>query len=277
MDLLSFATSRKLQGNHELLDYVAIGQPVPINVLDASISELIQPLRDQQAELLVSNYQQLLRDTVPLGFVKQPDDTYRVTGEIPDNVLDSITLVHQVEQESIISQMISDGLASFDSGKDVVIGKLTLHEQMAELLTEISDTPEIAPVDMVASVESMSEQMVDQVPAVEQEATELDRLLDELNEQTNQPIVDPLETTSVTPIQQSLPDRESARPTQPELAVVSNNPSRLDNPSDDRFVDVMTSEPQQEDDSSNIFEDIYNKLVADLRAMGLDKSLNLVM
>lgn len=134
MDLKTYAVLRKLTANSELLQYVAANQPVPINILESDMQELIADLRSDNAESLVSDYEKYLRENVRFGLTQASDDTYEVSGDINDAVVDSIELVHGVDKRTMVSNLITGFMGDMRSDRVVEIEDLSLIEKVSDFV-----------------------------------------------------------------------------------------------------------------------------------------------
>ena len=111
MNLLEFAVQRKLEHEDQLLDYVAKRKAVPVDVLSTALADIIGPLEDRRASLLVENYTEMLSEYVPMTYKRDAQTgAYTVGGEIDEAILDSISLVHDIDAESAISDMIEESI-----------------------------------------------------------------------------------------------------------------------------------------------------------------------
>lgn len=131
MNLKTFAIHQKLSNsNDELLKYVMNDKPVPISVLEQSFSHLLYPLQDEYAEALVTNHMEVLNKTVPLIVTVLPSGGYNISGEIPDNIMEIISLVHNTDENSIVTQIINHQLSSIYK-KKCDIEDLTIDRSVA--------------------------------------------------------------------------------------------------------------------------------------------------
>jgi hypothetical protein len=110
MNLLEFAVQRKLEHEEQLLDYVAKRKAVPVDVLSTALADIIRPLEDRRASLLVENYTEMPSEYVPMTYKRDAQTGTYTVGEIDEAILDSISLVHDIDAESAISDMIEESI-----------------------------------------------------------------------------------------------------------------------------------------------------------------------
>lgn len=156
MDLLEFAVQRKLDYQNELLDYVAKDEHVPVHVLASSLEGVIDGMEDERASLLVSDYTEMMSAYVPMTYQRdRQTGEYTVEGEIDENILDSIQLVHGIDSEAAISGMIESNVETLTDTEAEVNGldlNLSELEESAAMLNtqqvySMSNAPEPEPFE----------------------------------------------------------------------------------------------------------------------------------
>ena len=332
MNLLEFAVQRKLEHEDQLLDYVAKHKAVPVDVLSTALADIIGPLEDRRASLLVKNCTEMLSEYVPMTYKRDAQTgTYTVGGEIDEVILDSISLVHDIDAESAVSDMIEANIRVLTNTQAEVHGLNMgeLERVATQLNTQTIQTmSDDEAFDVGRSEEFAFEEVVQKAPTVEDVAEEtlqevpestvedvVEAVVEDVVEETPEPTVeDTVEDVVEEVIQDAVEDvvEEAPEPTIEESAVegVSDLDDALDavpdepiedepapdEPIEDEQVVAPEDEPAPEDeqvvapeDESEMTEEdeeqivankmkrIYIRLVEDIKAAGLDKSLGLAL
>lgn len=129
MNLLEFAIHQKLERDDKLLDYVAKNKSVPCSVLEEGLEPLIASLVDERATMLNENYAQMLQTYVPVTYQTLDGNTYQIQGEVPDTVLESIELVHNVSPNDAIAAMIAENEKTLQQSSTVTSVELLENAQ----------------------------------------------------------------------------------------------------------------------------------------------------
>lgn len=275
MDLLTYAVNRKLtQSEDPLLEYVARGKDVPVDVLEGSFRELLRPLEDEQSALLVEDYLKMLEKYVPIQYTgNQPDGSYKVTGEISENLLEAIRLVHGKNQEEVISEMVAEGTKQI-TNRSVSVGTVSLTELTAQMesltdnMAEIQGFPEEEFGD-----EELLEEVVD---GIEEEVPEHQEELDDLIEEVVPETTEPVEEEVVEP--EEVFEEEDVFEEEVEPEEESFEDEQVDEVEAEEILEDMSEEEVEALESEMLVEGIkrvYTRLVEDLKAFGLDESLGL--
>lgn len=151
MDLKTYAVSQKITNGSNLLDYVVKGESVPLDVLESSFVELLASFDDEQARTLISNYQDYLNKSVPLGIVSLGDHQFKVDGHISQGVLDTVKLLHNIEPEQVVNDVIEYTFTNLQSGHPIKIESLQLVESSRQIVDQIKNIPSIKPLDEVSN------------------------------------------------------------------------------------------------------------------------------
>lgn len=147
MDLKTYAVSQKIANGSNLLDYVVKGESVPLNVVESSFVELLESFDDEQARTLISNYQEYLNKSVPLGIVSLGDHQFKVDGHVSQGVLDAVKLLHDIEPEQVVNDVIEYTFTNLQSGHPIKIESLQLVESSKQVVDQIKNIPSIIPID----------------------------------------------------------------------------------------------------------------------------------
>lgn len=311
MNLKTFAVSQKLHRDQKLLDYVVHEQAVPLNVIQDAFGPLLETQTDVKAERLITNYKTLLADEIPIRVHKNAENGFEISGNVPDTMLEAITLVHGVSAEDAVRDLINTHMEQL-YGTTCEILHSELKQEAERTLLEASNIPEILPgpteVPFDESLSANQETDVDLV-AETMEATEMNE--EQVSEAALAEAVaeEPVEEVAEESVEESV-EEVAEEPVEESVEEVADETMNLAEEND--TVDAEGSESQTADHDgydTDLFdagadgseeaaeevseaavveesEDqrfaqaikrIYEKLVADIRAFGLDKQLNLQM
>lgn len=311
MNLKTFAVSQKLHRDQKLLDYVVHEQAVPLNVIQDAFGPLLETQTDVKAERLITNYKTLLADEIPIRVHKNAENGFEISGNVPDTMLEAITLVHGVSAEDAVRDLINTHMEQL-YGTTCEILHSELKQEAERTLLEASNIPEILPgpteVPFDESLSANQETDVDLV-AETMEATEMNE--EQVSEAALVEAVaeEPVEEVAEESVEESV-EEVAEEPVEESVEEVADETMNLAEEND--TVDAEGSESQTVDHDgydTDLFdagadgseeaaeevseaavveesEDqrfaqaikrIYEKLVADIRAFGLDKQLNLQM
>lgn len=245
MDLKTFAVSQKLHRDQKLLYYVMNEQTVPLAVIQDAFGPLLQTQSDSKAERLIENYQQLLRDEIPILVRRNADQGFEISGDIPDTLLEAIELVHEVSAESAVQELINTHMEQlYGSSCEILHSDLT--QEAERTLLAVSDIPAITPVpndsataSVISDLTVVEETAVEPTSEMEEEQVDMDGYDTNLFDH-GRDVLDESEAMDV-----------SEEQTEQELEEAEQK----------RFTQAIKR--------------IYEKLVADIHAYGLDRQLNL--
>lgn len=319
MNLKTFAVSQKLHRDQKLLDYVVHEQAVPLNVIQDAFGPLLETQTDVKAERLITNYKTLLADEIPIRVHKNAENGFEISGNVPDTMLEAITLVHGVSAEDAVRDLINTHMEQL-YGTTCEILHSELKQEAERTLLEASNIPEILPgpteVPFDESLSANQETDVDLV-AETMEATEMNEeqvseaaLAEAVAEEPVEEVAEESVEESVEEVAEESVEDVAEEPVEESVEEVADETMNLAEEND--TVDAEGSESQTADHDgydTDLFdagadgseeaaeevseaavveesEDqrfaqaikrIYEKLVADIRAFGLDKQLNLQM
>lgn len=319
MNLKTFAVSQKLHRDQKLLDYVVYEQAVPLNVIQDAFGPLLETQTDVKAERLITNYKTLLADEIPIRVHKNAENGFEISGNVPDTMLEAITLVHGVSAEDAVRDLINTHMEQL-YGTTCEILHSELKQEAERTLLEASNIPEILPgpteVPFDESLSANQETDVD-LDAETMEATEMNEeqvseaaLAEAVAEEPVEEVAEESVEESVEEVAEESVEDVAEEPVEESVEEVADETMNLAEEND--TVDAEGSESQTADHDgydTDLFdagadgseeaaeevseaavveesEDqrfaqaikrIYEKLVADIRAFGLDKQLNLQM
>lgn len=212
MDLITYAVSDRLSRNGELLSYMN-QDAIPKAVVEKAFEELIKNYNDKGATKLVENYKEFLSEHVGVAITPK-DDGLHVRGEINDNVLDIIHMVHGQKSETVVEDLVRDTIKAINPDRDITITKISLADKLVRLKESISNTNAIIEhidgIGRVVFTDEVKEQPKVDIEAVNtelvQDASELDldqditldispELPDDIIEQHNEPLENPIKSS----------------------------------------------------------------------------------
>ena len=327
MNLKTFAVSQKLHRDQKLLDYVVHEQAVPLNVIQDAFGPLLETQTDVKAERLITNYKTLLADEIPIRVHKNAENGFEISGNVPDTMLEAITLVHGVSAEDAVRDLINTHMEQL-YGTTCEILHSELKQEAERTLLEASNIPEILPgptevpfdeslsanqetdVDLVAETMEATEMNEEQVSEAALAEAVAEEPVEEVAEESVEESVEEVAEESVEEVAEESVEDVAEEPVEESVEEVADETMNLAEEND--TVDAEGSESQTADHDgydTDLFdagadgseeaaeevseaavveesEDqrfaqaikrIYEKLVADIRAFGLDKQLNLQM
>lgn len=143
MDLKTYAVKQALDGNPDLLKAISQNKPIDLDVANKSFAPLIADQDAGDTQNLIDNYPDyLVRHTkMQINSGKQDDDL-EISGEVDDNLLEVIELLHHVQPGDVVKQAASRLMAKFAPAKAVDVADITFAKSAA---------PEIKQEDVVAN------------------------------------------------------------------------------------------------------------------------------
>ena len=137
MNFKSYAISRKLKNNSDLIKYLNEGT-IPVEVIEKEFSEVFALYKDEEAELLSEDYREYLRKHVPVAFIPN-DKGLDVKGNISDNVLDIINDVHGVEKDEVVSTVVHDVVETVSPNRKFTVSNILFIEELNELTDRVEE------------------------------------------------------------------------------------------------------------------------------------------
>ena len=138
MDLITYAVSDRLSRNGELLSYMN-QDAIPKAIVEKAFEELIKNYNDKGATKLVENYKEFLSEHVGVAITPK-DDGLHVRGEINDNVLDIIQMVHGQRSETVVEDLVRDTIKAINPDMNITITKISLADKLVRLKESINNT-----------------------------------------------------------------------------------------------------------------------------------------
>lgn len=145
MDLKTYAVKQALDGNPDLLKAISQNKPIDLDVANKSFAPLIADQDAGDIQNLIDNYPDyLVRHTkMQINSGKQDDDL-EISGEVDDNLLDVIELLHHVQPGDVVKQAASRLMAKFAPDKAVDVANIAFAKSA-------NKAPEIKQEDVVAN------------------------------------------------------------------------------------------------------------------------------
>lgn len=250
MDLKTFAVHRKLTNDDPLLTYLTRGAPVPSDVIAASFSDYLEPLSDAISEGLVTDYAKTLAGEVPLVVRPGENGGYEVSGDIPDTLVETVKLLHNVDDETIVSSLVNHNLGTVH-GKTCSLYDMEIAQSAEKTRIALAELPSVVPVTAAAAepiTEDVLDDLFNDVPEAEPESAPFSVVEGTLTADTEEPV-----------------------------------PEDVNEPEPEEEPDALKSETEPAEDAearrrqefSATVRSIYDRFLADLKAYGLDKRLQL--
>ena len=137
MNFKSYAISRKLKNNSDLIKYLNEGT-IPVEVIEKEFSEVFALYKDEEAELLSEDYREYLRKHVPVSFIPTSKGL-DVKGNISDNVLNIINDVHGVEKYEVVSTVVHDVVETVSPNRKFNVSNVLFSEELNELTDRLKE------------------------------------------------------------------------------------------------------------------------------------------
>ena len=132
MDLKTYAVKQALDGNPDLLKAISQNKPIDLDVANKSFAPLIADQDAGDTQNLIDNYPDyLVRHTKMQINSGTQDDDLEISGEVDDNLLDVIELLHHVQPGDVVKQAASRLMVKFAPDKAVDVADITFAKSAA--------------------------------------------------------------------------------------------------------------------------------------------------
>lgn len=255
MDLKTYAVHKKLEADSELLAYVVKGSPIPVPIVEENFRAYLEPLNDPAATRLIEDYAGLIGDEIPVTTQRMEDGGYTISGNIPDRLVEAIQLVHEVTPEEIVSALVNRNTAAVH-GQALDITDIDLSDAARHTLLGAMEIPKVQPAVLepadpfaeVVAAAGMTEPV-----------------------HTKPVHTEPVKTAEAVPEkmipEEEIPEEESIDGVFPEEgAAMEALPAEEEVPQEDPGAAFRAAVSR-----------VYDRLIADIRAYGLDQRLNLAL
>lgn len=252
MDLKTYAVHKKLEADSELLAYVVKGSPIPVPIVEENFRAYLEPLNDPAATRLIEDYAGLIGDEIPVTTQRMEDGGYTISGNIPDRLVEAIQLVHEVTPEEIVSALVNRNTAAVH-GQALDITDIDLSDAARHTLLGAMEIPKVQPAVLepadpfaeVVAAAGMTEPV-----------------------HTKPVHTEPVKTAEAVPEkmipEEEIPEEESIAGAFPEEGEAL--PAEEEVPQEDPGAAFRAAVSR-----------VYDRLIADIRAYGLDQRLNLAL
>ena len=271
MNLMTFAVMRKLNHGDPLLEYISQGKPVPTDVLEASLNDLIAPLEDARSSYLISDYVGMLQAYVPTTSQRDPvTGKITIAGEIPDDILESIEWVHRVASQDAISNMIEHTVSNLVN-QESTITSLDLSELETAIQTMNAAIPSVEPVVNIQEDLAVNHDLKEKIT---HEIEAMNQAVEAKVEEPSQEVV--IQPTVVVEEPSVIEDRveDMVEDRVEEFIPVEEFTPVEETDLIEEFIPVEDVDTA-EDDLKASMRRVYGKVVDDIKSAGLDKKLNL--
>ena len=280
---------QKLLSNSTLLEYIVNNEDIPVNVVEDNMKELLEPLQHSESEAIVNNYREHLRNTVKTSFTKKEDNVFDVNGHIDDPVIESIELLHGVDREDVVRDVVSNVMGDLNSERHVEIESVLLSEEADDFLrmatkplfsSDISQTIDVEPDEEIDHLldEVLSSEDIVNDDAVEEDVVQDIELEDEEVVQDieleDEEVVQDIELEEEDVVQDidpsDLEDIESLEEPLRDLDVPSHYDDEPEDDVIDEPVEDTIEEPYEEEETqAHAFKQAYDFLLEQLHEKGL--------
>lgn len=262
MDLKTYAVHQKLEADSELLAYVVKGSPIPVPIVEENFRAYLEPLNDPAATRLIEDYAGLIGDEIPVTTQRMEDGGYTISGDIPDRLVEAIQLVHEVTPEEIVSALVNRNTAAVH-GHALDIMDIDLSDAARHTLLGAMEIPKVQPA-VLEPADPFAE-AVAAAGTTEPEPVHTEPV------HTEPVHTEPAVTAEAVP-EKRIPEEEIPEKTVPEEEM----------PEEESIDGAFPEEEEvpQEDPGAAFraaVSRVYDRLIADIRAYGLDQRLNLAL
>lgn len=257
MDLKTYAVHKKLEADSELLAYVVKGSPIPVPIVEENFRAYLEPLNDPAATRLIEDYAGLIGDEIPVTTQRMEDGGYTISGDIPDRLVEAIQLVHEVTPEEIVSALVNRNTAAVH-GQALDIMDIDLSDAARHTLLGAMEIPKVQP-----AVLEPADPFAEAVAAAG----------------TTEPVhTEPVRTAEAVP-EKRIPEEEIPEKTVPEEEMPEEESIDGAFPEEGEAFPEEEEVPQEDPGATfrAAVSRVYDRLIADIRAYGLDQRLNLAL
>lgn len=264
MDLKTYAVHQKLEADSELLAYVVKGSPIPVPIVEENFRAYLEPLNDPAATRLIEDYAGLIGDEIPVTTQRMEDGGYTISGDIPDRLVEAIQLVHEVTPEEIVSALVNHNTAAVH-GQALDIMDIDLSDAARHTLLGAMEIPKVQP-----AVLEPADPFAEAVAAAG--TTEPEPV------HTEPVHTEPVRTAEAVP-EKKIPEEEIPEKTVPKMEMPEEESIDGAFPEEGEAFPEEEEVPQEDPGATfrAAVSRVYDRLIADIRAYGLDQRLNLAL
>lgn len=269
MDLKTYAVHQKLEADSELLAYVVKGSPIPVPIVEENFRAYLEPLNDPAATRLIEDYAGLIGDEIPVTTQRMEDGGYTISGDIPDRLVEAIQLVHEVTPEEIVSALVNRNTAAVH-GHALDIMDIDLSDAARHTLLGAMEIPKVQPA-VLEPADPFAEAAAATGKTTEPVHTEPVRTAEAVH-------TEPAMTAEAVP-EKRIPEEEIPEKTVPEEEMPEAESIDGAFPEEGEAFPEEEEVPQEDPGATfrAAVSRVYDRLIADIRAYGLDQRLNLAL
>ena len=173
MDLKTYAVKQALDGNPDLLKAISQNKPIDLDVANKSFAPLIADQDAGDIQNLIDNYPDYLVRHTKVQINSGKQDDLEISGEVDDNLLEVIELLHHVQPGDVVKQAASRLMAKFAPAKAVDVADITFAKSAAPESKQedvvANEAPESKQEDVVAKEtdEALAEMPEAEMPEAE--------------------------------------------------------------------------------------------------------------
>ena len=269
MDLKTYAVHKKLEADSELLAYVVKGSPIPVPIVEENFRAYLEPLNDPAATRLIEDYAGLIGDEIPVTTQRMEDGGYTISGDIPDRLVEAIQLVHEVTPEEIVSALVNRNTAAVH-GQALDIMDIDLSDAARHTLLGAMEIPKVQPA-VLEPADPFAEAAAATGKTTEPVHTEPVRTAEAVH-------TEPAMTAEAV-LEKRIPEEEIPEKTVPEEEMPEAESIDGAFPEEGEAFPEEEEVPQEDPGATfrAAVSRVYDRLIADIRAYGLDQRLNLAL
>lgn len=270
MDLITYAVSNRLQENGELLTYMD-KDSIPKHVVEKSFERLMNEYSDEDAKLLVEDYKAYLSENVGVAITPKEDGLH-VRGEINDDVVEVIGLVHGKSPEALVEGLITDTISVLNPEQEVRIKNIKLRDKVVRLREVVENTSAIVEhiegIGRVTFEEPTREEIKVEEPVEVEEPAEI-----KAEEPVEVKVDEPIEIKVEEPIEIKIDEPVEIKVDEP-VEKPSENTEEIQIDLGDAKEPVV-EDKVEEDETQKALQNVWASFLHDLDNLNLIDTLNL--
>lgn len=270
MNLKLYGICFKVRGGPDLLDYVQTNTPVPVDIMEQVMTQMNSITQEEKdfAEKLDNDWKKALNERVPLLMSIAPHGGYDITCDVPDELLNTVRLLHGMENEKIVEEYTASYLKDV-CGVDVNIISVDVEQgeevqvkteiQQGFDLSDLGADPDEPTFEDVSQFTDMDADIPVPAPAVRSAAEQ--PKAEETAYEESVPEEDDILLKEDYPDSEEFPDADEE--------------FYEDEPQEDEEQEDVPQEVSKEDIYKDAVKNIYKELVGNIREKKLDERLHL--
>lgn len=266
MDLITYAVSNRLQENGELLTYMD-KDSIPKHVVEKSFERLMNEYSDEDAKLLVEDYKAYLSENVGVAITPKEDGLH-VRGEINDDVVEVIGLVHGKSPEALVEGLITDTISVLNPEQEVKIKNIKLRDKVVRLREVVENTSAIVEhiegIGRVTFEEPIKEEIKVEEPVVVkvEEPVEVEEPEIKVEEPEEIKVEEPIEIKIDEPVEIKVDEPVEVQPEEIQIDLGDAK-------------EPVVEDKVEEDETQKALQNVWASFLHDLDNLNLIDTLNL--